>query len=300
MNRLTSYGGLRGFRFAILALVLASGVAVSRDADAAQVTQQQKQEMKQHYDRATRAYDVGKYPEAIEEYQKAYEIGGDPAMLYNIAQSFRLNDQLTDAIRFYRRYLQRAPNARNREDVERKIADLEKIVEERKKTAAATAPAPPPVTTPAPTPPPPAAETKPAEPPAVGVEAAPPEEAPPSTGRGRRIVGYSLLGVAGLGVAGMIWQGNTAREKATKLSDQSKMGAPFDPAVETNGKRANVLAIVSGAVGAAALVAGALVLFTAPSRSDDAPKETARARIKPVIAPVLGADVVGAGAAWTF
>ena len=80
-----------------------------------------KLEMKQLYERATRAYDVGKYNEAIEEYRKAYEIGGDPPMLYNIAQAYRLNDEPEEAVRFYRRYLQRAPNARNREDVERKF-----------------------------------------------------------------------------------------------------------------------------------------------------------------------------------
>ncbi len=113
---------------------------------AAELTPTQKLEMKQLYERATRAYDVGKYNEAIEEYQKAYEIGGDPPMLYNIAQAYRLNDQPGEALRFYRRYLQRAPNARNREDVERKIADLEKSMEEHRKAAAAATP--PPVTAP--------------------------------------------------------------------------------------------------------------------------------------------------------
>ena len=64
--------------------------------------------MKQHYERATRAYDIQKYQEAVEEYQRAYEIGGDPAMLFNIAQAYRLNDQFSEAMRFYKRYLQRS------------------------------------------------------------------------------------------------------------------------------------------------------------------------------------------------
>ncbi len=83
--------------------------------------------MKLHYQRATRAYDLQKYTEAIDEYQKAYEISGDPPMLYNIAQAYRLADQPAEAVRYYRRFLQRMPNARNREDVERKIADQEKL-----------------------------------------------------------------------------------------------------------------------------------------------------------------------------
>jgi outer membrane protein assembly factor BamD (BamD/ComL family) len=59
----------------------------------AQLTPQQKQEIHVHYQQATRSYDLGKYQEAVEEYQKVYEIDGDPVMLYNIAQAYRLNDQ---------------------------------------------------------------------------------------------------------------------------------------------------------------------------------------------------------------
>ena len=101
----------------IAVVVVAVGVVIGleqRAARAMQLSPQQKLEMKSHYEKATRAYDVGKYQEAIEEYQKAYEIGGDPPMLYNIAQAYRLNDQPGEAVRFYRRYLQRSPNARNR------------------------------------------------------------------------------------------------------------------------------------------------------------------------------------------
>ena len=97
------------------------------------MTQAQKDEVKLHYQRATRAYDLQKYLEAIDEYQKAYEISGDPPMLYNIAQAYRLADQPAEAVRYYRRFLQRMPNARNREDVERKIADQEKLAEQRRK-----------------------------------------------------------------------------------------------------------------------------------------------------------------------
>ena len=127
--------------FPTLVFAVAAFVAMGRSAHA-QLTPQQKQEIHQHYDRATRAYDLGKYTEAVDEYQKVYEIDGDPVMLYNIAQAYRLNDQPQDAIHFYRRYLQRSPEARNREDVERKIAAQEKVIEEKRKAAAAVQPPP--------------------------------------------------------------------------------------------------------------------------------------------------------------
>jgi hypothetical protein len=263
--------------------------------------------MKAHYDKATRAYDVGKYNEAVEEYQKAYEIGGDPAMLYNIGQAYRLGDQPGEAVRFYRRYLQRSPNARNREDVERRITDLEKLAEARRQSA--PTPLPPPVTAnpapalPVPTPSqPPVAVPQPTAPPPLV-----PGPTPPPTGtvdegdgHGRRIAAYVLLGigVVGAGVAG--YEAKVARDKSDKISTQSHMGnIVFDPAVETNGKRADTIAIVSGVVSAAALIGGAILLLTDHSGGTSSPEAAPRPAGAAVV-PVLGGGILGASAAWSF
>ena len=69
----------RSGRVVVLAAALGALLSLSAGSAQAQLSPQQKNEMKLHYDKATRAYDVGKYPEAIEEYQKAYEIGGGAA-----------------------------------------------------------------------------------------------------------------------------------------------------------------------------------------------------------------------------
>ena len=100
----------------------------------------QKQEIRAHYQRASRAYDLGKFFDAIDEYQVIYEIDGDPVMLYNLAQAYRLAEQPEKAIQFYRRYLQRAPEARNREAVEEKIGVLVKALAERHKGTATIVP----------------------------------------------------------------------------------------------------------------------------------------------------------------
>src|SRR5688500_13981587 len=97
----------------------------------AQSHRPKKQPAKEMYDKATRLYDVGRYGEAIEEYQSVYLLIDDPAMLYNIAQSYRLWDKPDEAVRFYRNYLRRSPAASNRADVEKKIVDLERTIEER-------------------------------------------------------------------------------------------------------------------------------------------------------------------------
>ena len=45
---------------------------------------------KEHYKRGTSFYDLGKYDDAIKEFEAAYQLKNDPAFLFNLAQSYRL------------------------------------------------------------------------------------------------------------------------------------------------------------------------------------------------------------------
>src|SRR3712207_4295399 len=71
----------------------------------AEPTEAQKQEAKQRYENARKLYDIGRYTEAIDEYQKIYLLTDDPNMLFNIAQCYRFMDRPEEAVRFYRNYL---------------------------------------------------------------------------------------------------------------------------------------------------------------------------------------------------
>ena len=290
---------------------------------------EQKQEMKQHYEKGQRAYDVGKYADAIDEYAKVYEIGGNPGMLFNIAQAYRLNKQSGEAVRFYKRFLQRAPNAPNRADVEQKIAELE-FDDKQQRPATPPPPAPaaaapiqpappaPPLPPPAtPPPPPPAAVVAPPPPAAVAapapapVTAAPTEPAPvtpsppapapaaeASGGNGRMIAVISLMvvGAGGLVLAG--FEGLAASSNADTITAQSKAGKVFDPGVETSGRRENAIAITSAIVGGAALVTGAVLLLTGSSASAE-PAPGTHVTFSPWIVPTAG-GLVGAGATWNY
>jgi tetratricopeptide (TPR) repeat protein len=284
----------RGFRvFVFPAMALALLVAGLRDAHAAQLSQAQKDEVKLHYQRATRAYDLQKYQEAIEEYQKAYEISGDPPMLYNIGQAYRLADQPAEAVRYYRRFLQRMPNARNREDVERKIADQEKLIEERRKAAASVAPPPPPP----PVKSPPIVEIKPPPQPPPPPPPPPPSIPPEPPSSARSVVGWSLIaaGVIADGVA--IYQGYRAKQKGDELTRLSMDGGTFDPQIEEDGKNANIAAIALGIGGTAIAVAGAIVLITGGSE-DPAQPGSPTARLS--VTPWIGAGLFGGGARLRF
>jgi tetratricopeptide (TPR) repeat protein len=266
-------------------------VAVPRAAQA-QMTQAQKDEVKLHYQRATRAYDLQKYQEAIDEYQKAYEISGDPPMLYNIAQAYRLADQPVEAARYYRRFLQRMPNARNRDDVERKIAEQEKLAEQRKKVEPVTPPPPPPTKAP----PPPIVEVKPPQPITPPPITPPP---PPPESHTRAVVGWSLLGVGLIADGVAIYEGYRAKQKGDQLTKDSMMGRTFDPSLETDGKNANIAAIALGIGGSALALAGIIVLATggAPSEQTEKPATPVATM---TLTPWIGSGLVGGGARLQF
>ena len=80
---------------------------------------------REHYDKGTTYYDLGKYRDAAREFEAAYEAKKDAAFLYNLAQSYRLAGDSERALHFYRTYLRYVPKAPNRADIEEQIKALE-------------------------------------------------------------------------------------------------------------------------------------------------------------------------------
>jgi hypothetical protein len=161
------------------ALVMAAGPAFAEKTDA-----------RKHYDRATAAFGLGKYADAAVEYEAAFRLRPDPALLYNCAQSYRLAGNRTRAIELYRNYLRLYGDAPNAEDARKHLANLElEVAAERTVPArpapagAAAAPVAAPTTpSPRPVPAPPAAAPAPvvaAAPPPAPVYSPPPP--PPAT-----------------------------------------------------------------------------------------------------------------------
>ena len=80
---------------------------------------------KAHYETGVRHFDLSEYEPALVEFKEAYRNKPDPAFLYNIAQCHRKLGHVDEAITFYQSYLRRAPDAKNRDEVERRIAELQ-------------------------------------------------------------------------------------------------------------------------------------------------------------------------------
>ena len=156
---------LRGFSSLLLTLTLICG------AHAAHASEAGKKAAKPHYEKGASEYNLGHFAEAISEFEKAYEQDPAPILLFNIAQAHRQSGNNERAAFFYRRYLEQDPNTDNRADVEKRIKDLELVIQQQNDVKrrpptevtdqdhhSATQPGsapPPPITAPPPAAPPP-------------------------------------------------------------------------------------------------------------------------------------------------
>jgi tetratricopeptide (TPR) repeat protein len=100
---------------------------------------------KAHFKEGRAHYQLGEYSAAIKEFKEAYHLKTDATFLFNIAQCHRQLHEYGEALRLYRNYLRDAPDAPNREDVEKFIREITLLVEQEKEARAAVAPTPAPV-----------------------------------------------------------------------------------------------------------------------------------------------------------
>jgi len=128
------------------------------------------------FQRAEKSFNLGRFPEALADYQAAYEAKPLPAFLFNIAQCYRNMQSYERARFFFRRYLALDPKTTNRRLVEDLIAEMTRELDKSEKSEKAeqaeksddslAAPvalaAPAPVAAPPPLPPQPAPASTPA------------------------------------------------------------------------------------------------------------------------------------------
>lgn len=200
------------------------------------------------YQRATRAYNLQKFDQALTLFQQAYEEKDDPAILFNIGQCQRQLGQFDSAARSYRAYLTQAPQAPNRSDVEARITEMERLSREQ----AANRPAP---TTPPPTETPPPAE--PTTPATASVAVAP---AP----RGSRTLKLAGIGTGAGGVA-LLVLGGVFAGLSKSAGDDAYRGPVYDYSADQRQKNYRVADIACFAIGGAAVIAGA-TLFALGAR----------------------------------
>jgi tetratricopeptide (TPR) repeat protein len=100
-------------------------------------------EAKAHYARATSAYALGRFAEAAAEYEKAFDLKPDPALLYNAAQAHRVAGNKARALLLYRSYLRIFSDGPNHDEVQHFISELQKQIDQEAKQPPKAEPAPP-------------------------------------------------------------------------------------------------------------------------------------------------------------
>ncbi len=100
-------------------------VAVAVPARTASANDPATRAARRHFERGEKLFALGKFDDALEEYQTAFDAKPLPGFLYNIGQCYRNLGDYDQAIFSFKKYLKLAPEADNQEAVERLIEDLE-------------------------------------------------------------------------------------------------------------------------------------------------------------------------------
>jgi len=108
---------------------LVCGVASAQPAG-----QQPDPAARQAFEDGRTFYDHGRFADALRKFQESYAISNNPKLLFNIGRAADSDGELRQAYDAYTAYLQRMPDADNREFVEARVAKL-------KAAGAANAPA---------------------------------------------------------------------------------------------------------------------------------------------------------------
>ena len=117
-----------------LLMLLLSTVALAGQARADNV-----EEARAYVNKATAAYALNHYAVAAENFEKAFELKPDPALLYNAAQAYRLAGNKERALELYESYVRVYTGKKEmRSDIEGHIKQLREAIEHDK--AAATSP----------------------------------------------------------------------------------------------------------------------------------------------------------------
>lgn len=275
----------------LMLLLSSSGVALAEGKQ-----HDKKSDAKLHYETGIRKFDLGRYDEAAQEFVDAYELVGEPAILYNIAQAYRLGERFEKSAQFYRSFLRHMGQVANRAEIEGRIAEMDERAADLKRKAERDA-----------------MDKADAERRASrqsgehtserpNLDDAPRQTQTASPGRGLKIGGYVLFGVsAGFVVMGGAMSGLAARA-SSKVEAAASMNGTFTTDlrdVEAKGKLYDKLAIVGYSLAGATAIGGALCVYFgfrqerfARFASDARPRKSARLAI-PLFAPSVSPESVG-------
>lgn len=105
--------------------LLGLALAVALPARPAAADDPETRAARRHFDKADKLFALGRFDEALEQYQKAFDAKPIPDFLFNIGQCYRNLGDYESAIFSFRKFLTLDPETPRRADVELLIDDLE-------------------------------------------------------------------------------------------------------------------------------------------------------------------------------
>ncbi len=231
-------------------------------------------------------FGLREFDRALELYSEAYRLKPLPGFLFNIAQCHRFSERHEDAAFSYRMYLQRAPEAGNRAEVEDLVRQMEAAAQ-RKTPDEPVAPRPgtefvlpPPAPAPAVT--------------------APAPVAPSSSDEPRSQLSPWVWGVGGVGVAllatGLV-TGQMASDRSERLLANPDAPDSEQDDLRESGRALVVTSVATLSVGAAALLGAGALWFWGGSRSAEGSQSGTRSHIAWTATPIpSGFSMAWAGA----
>ncbi|MEA2698661.1 MAG: hypothetical protein QOI66_2932 [Myxococcales bacterium] len=165
-----------------------------------------------------REFNAGHFAEAIDAFKAAYQRTPAPALLYNLAQAYRMQKNCPLALESYRRYLETNPAGKLRALTEERISEMQACVLAQRALPSSPSPSPP-----APAPPP--MPRMPAPEGGDGITARLAPVAPPGPAAPPRLRPRTLAAIgAGLAAGGLLaaggyfaWQSHQASNDVTQV-----------------------------------------------------------------------------------
>lgn len=177
----------------------------------------------------------GRYADAVEQFNEAYQLDANPDYLFKIAEAYRLARNCSKAADSYRRFLTKDPSPPNVDQIKRWIVEQDECARASSSSLRTTDPKPP--------------------------------TDPTTRGAGKRRLAIIATGVGAvaLGVAGFFtWDARYLAQQRDNLLRDCDKAAPCAPGLVTDyndrGDRAAAIAITGYAVGGVA-IAGGIMLF---------------------------------------
>ncbi len=129
--------------FLLLSLTLASrALAASPAATATPSAGDATQQARAHFNLASAHVERKEYAEAIREFEAAYRLKPAPSFLYNIGVVNQIAGKNAAALDAFQRYLGTQPSREDRLEAERRLAEVQRRLDDEKAAAVANAPVP--------------------------------------------------------------------------------------------------------------------------------------------------------------